>query len=133
MARCPACGKFVTNLSRHQRKRCPVQASGPPAETPVDKPTGGIHNILMTFLTDKGCKAYYSVEAEGKKQSWKERQIANRVCEDRVINKDPLKVQIDVKIAWLAVQVDLPTQIEAGLEKFGAVKDKDYTMEVSWK
>lgn len=87
--------------------------------------------ILMQFLTETGVQAYNAVEEEGKKQSWKDRKISQKVCTDKVISKDPLTIQIDVKIGWLAVQVELDKQIVQGLEKFGAVQDQDFTMEVS--
>lgn len=86
--------------------------------------------ITLTFLTEKGIKAYEAVEEEGKRQSWKEKQISRKVCRDSVVCKDPLTVEIKVKIPRLAIQVDLPAQIKDGLNQKGAVIDKDYTMEI---
>jgi hypothetical protein len=41
-----------------------------------------------------------------------------------------LEVHVEVKIEWLAVQVQLDQQIIIGLKKHGAVIEKDYTLEV---
>lgn len=86
--------------------------------------------IILKFLTAKGEEAYRSVEEEGKRQPWKDRKIAEKVCTDKIISKNPLTVEINIKIGWLAVQVELDKQIVTGLDKFGAVQDKDYTMDI---
>jgi len=89
-----------------------------------------MNSIVLTFLTKKGEEAYRMVEKEGKKQSWRDRQIGKRVATDNVISKNPLIVKIDVKVDWLAVRVELDKQIALGLKNHGADIDKDYTMEV---
>jgi hypothetical protein len=86
--------------------------------------------IVLKFLTKKGEEAYFKVESEGKKQSWKDKQIASHVAKDVVFSKSPLEVHVEVKIEWLAVQVQLDQQIIIGLKKHGAVIEKDYTLEV---
>lgn len=86
--------------------------------------------ITLKFLTEKGVQAYHSVEEAGKKESWKNRQISKKVCTDHVINKDPLTIEIRVKIPRLAVQIDLPEQIRIGLAGQGAVPNIDYTMDI---
>lgn len=87
-------------------------------------------HIRLQFLTEKGAKAHRAVEDEGKSRPWKERKISEKVCSDKIISNNPLIVQITIKIPWLAVQAELDKQIVTGLEKFGAVRDQDYTMEV---
>lgn len=86
--------------------------------------------IILNFLTEKGAEAYRKVDEAGQKESWKNRKIAEKVCTDRIVSTNPLIVEIDIKIAWMAVQINLPAQIKTGLAKFGAVQDKDYKIEV---
>ena len=86
--------------------------------------------ILLSFLTEKGASAYRKITAEGDKQSWKDKKISNAVATDEVVSKNPLVVRIRVKINWLAVQVKLDEQTVLALEKHGAKKDKDFTIEV---
>ena len=86
--------------------------------------------IVLIFKTEKGRKAYEESEAEGKKASAFEKRAVRCLFRDSVICKDPLTVQIRIKSERMTVQIDLPKQIEDGLSKFGAVKDKDYSMDV---
>jgi len=86
--------------------------------------------ILLNFLTEKGASAYRKITADGDKQSWKDKKIAKSVAEDEVVSENPLVVRIRVKINWLAVQVKLDEQTVMALEKKGAKKDKDFTIEV---
>lgn len=86
--------------------------------------------IILKFLTKKGEDAYMKIMEEGKKQSWTDRQISKKVADDSITNTNPLVVEIRVKIPWLAVQVELDKQIITGLEKYKALLDKDYKMEV---
>ena len=86
--------------------------------------------IVLRFLTVKGENAYWKIEEEGKRQSWKDRQIAKRVAEDKVVSEKPLVVRIVVKIPWLAVQVKLDEQVRVGLEKKGAREGTDFKLEV---
>lgn len=87
-------------------------------------------SILLKFLTRNGEQAYHKVDAEGKDQSFMDKQIAKKVATDHVLSKKPLIIKIKIKISWLAVKVDLPKQIRQGLKKYGAEEDKDYTIEV---
>lgn len=89
-----------------------------------------MNKITLTFSTVKGEQAYRSVEEEGKKQPWRDRKISEKVCTEKIVNKKPLTVEITIKIGWLAVQIDLPTQIKTGLAKFGAHEGDDYTMDI---
>lgn len=86
--------------------------------------------IILKFLTRKGEEAYYKIEEEGKNQPWKDRKIAEKVCTDKVISKNPLIVETKIKIDWLAVQIQLDDKMIEGLQMFGAVKDIDYTMNI---
>ena len=86
--------------------------------------------VTLKFLTKKGVDAYWAIEEEGKKQSWKDRKISQAVASDSVTCMDPLTVQIEIKISWLAVKAKMDEQIIAGLAKKGCKKDVDYTMEV---
>lgn len=88
--------------------------------------------IFLNFLTEKGADAYSKVDEAGKKESWKNRKIAEKVCTDRIVSKNPLVVEIKIKIMWMAVQIDLPEQIRTGLAKFDAVEGNDYTIEVKY-
>jgi len=88
--------------------------------------------IVLKFKTEKGEKAYHKVDAEGKAQSFLERQIAKKVARDILISKKPLIVKIKIKVKRLAVQVKLDEQVEIALKKFGAVKGIDYELEVRY-
>jgi hypothetical protein len=90
-----------------------------------------MNKIIITFLTEKGRKAYNEIEEEGKKQSWKNRRISNSVASDEVISENPFRVRINIKIARLAVMVKLDEQTKIALEKKGLKEGKDFTMLVT--
>ena len=87
--------------------------------------------ILLTFKTKKGETAYKKSEEEGGKASRLEKRAVKCIFRDSITNKDPLTVLITIKSVRMAVQLDLTKQIEDGLAKFGAKKDRDYSMQVS--
>ena len=89
-------------------------------------------NILVRFKTKKGEDAYNKVREEGEKQSKFDKAVAKRVCREIIISQKPMILKMKIKIPRLAVACDLPKQVEAGLAKFGAKKDQDYTMEVQY-
>ena len=86
--------------------------------------------IVLKFLTKKGEDAYFQAEADGKKQSWKDKRIASHVAKDNVVCKKPLEVHIQIKMETLAILVELDKQTVIHLNKYGAVIEKDYTMEI---
>lgn len=86
--------------------------------------------ITIRFLTLTGETAYHKVCEEGEKNPWHDRQVAKSVAKDKVVQKSPLVVEIKVKIPWLGEKTQLDHQIVLGLQKHGAEKDKDYTLEV---
>lgn len=88
--------------------------------------------IILKFKTPKGVKAYYEVDAEGKSRPYMERKISKAVATDSIISKKPLIVRIKIKVERLAIQAKLDEQIVTALEKKGAKKNKDYTMEVRY-
>lgn len=88
--------------------------------------------ILLKFLTQKGEKAYNLIEAEGKAQPKSDRLIAKSLARDSIIKKNPLVVKIKVKIKRLAIASKLNEQVVKALEKAGAKKDVDFTIEVFW-
>jgi len=88
--------------------------------------------IVLTFKTPKGEKAYHEVDDEGKAQSYLERKIAKAVAKDSIISKDPLTVRIKIKVSRLAVQVKLDEQVVDALKKKGAVIGKDYDLQVRY-
>ena len=87
--------------------------------------------IMLTFLTEKGRKVYEVIDAEGKKQSWKDRKIAHAVADDEVVSQKPFVVRIKIKIGWLAVQVKLDEQTKIALERKGLKEGKDFTIKVN--
>jgi hypothetical protein len=89
--------------------------------------------IIINCLTEKGAEAYRLIDAEGEKQSWKDKKIAKALAEDEILSLNPLVVKVRVKIEWLAVQVRLDEQTVLAMEKKGAVKDKDFNVVVKWK
>lgn len=88
--------------------------------------------IILTFKTPLGDEAYKKVQEEGKKQSRMDRAIAKRVCKEVVIGNNPTVLEMRVKVPRLAVACELDKQVKTGLAKFGAVADKDYSMEVRY-
>ena len=86
--------------------------------------------ILVTFLTDAGKKAYEEIELEGRKQSWHDRKVSNAVAVDEVVSQKPFVVRIKIKIGWLAEQVKLDEQTRMALLKKGLVENKDFKIKV---
>lgn len=86
--------------------------------------------IILTFKTEKGEQAYKKVDEEGKKQSFMDRKISKAVASDKVVSKNPLIVNISIKVQRLAVHVELDKKVKEALEKFGAVEGVDYSMKV---
>ena len=91
-----------------------------------------MREIILTFNTKKGEKAYHEVEADGKAQSYMDRKIGKAVARDKITSKKPLTVQIKVKVRRLAIATKLDEQIVLALKKKGAKKGIDYEMEVSY-
>lgn len=89
-------------------------------------------DILIRFQTKKGENAYNKVREEGEAQPKMDKAIARRVCRETIISQNPMILKIKIKIPRLAIACDLPKQVETGLAKFGAKKDRDYTMEVRY-
>ena len=85
-----------------------------------------MEKIIITFLTEKGEIAYKKVEEEGDKESFINKRISKKVAVDKIVNKKPLVVEINIKIKWLAVKIDLRNGISESLSKFGAVEDTDF-------
>lgn len=92
--------------------------------------TPKMKDILVRFKTKKGEEAYRKVREHGQAQPKMDKAIAGRVCKETIIQENPMILKIKIKIPRLAFAIDLPGQVVAGLEKFGAKKDRDYTMEV---
>lgn len=86
--------------------------------------------IILTFKTLKGRRAYEKSEAEGKKRPKTERRMVRCLFKDTVVSKDPLTIRIKIRSERMAIQINLPKQIEDGLKKFGAVKEKDYSIQI---
>lgn len=88
--------------------------------------------ILIYFLTVKGCKAYASIDEAGQKESKINKKIVKRIYKDSVVSKDPLIVRILIKIPRLAVATEFDKQIIKGLEDKGAKNEKDFKLEVKY-
>lgn len=84
--------------------------------------------ITITFLTKTGEEAYKSFKAVP--QSWKERQILKHIFKEKVINSDPLKIEIKVKkgamIELALITVDITNKIRDGLKEKGCIENTDY-------
>lgn len=89
--------------------------------------------IVVRFLTEKGVSAYWQTEEAGKNETLQNKMIMRKIARDKVISKDPLVVEIDIKVPRLAIQSKMDELVVQGLEKCGAKKDKDFTIEVKWK
>jgi len=88
--------------------------------------------IILEFKTKKGEKAYYKVEEEGKAQSYLDRKIGRAVARESILSKEPLTIELKIKVKRLAIKVGLDNQIIQGLKKHGAIKGVDYDMEVKF-
>lgn len=86
--------------------------------------------ITLTFKTKKGEDAYSKVEEEGNKKPYLERQVSRRIIKETLFSKNPLVIVFEIKIERLALAIDIKSLMISSLEKFGAVKDIDYIMEV---
>jgi len=87
--------------------------------------------ILLKFLTEKGRRAYYSVEKEGEAQNIAQKKAVQAVAKDTVISENPLIVRVKVSRVARIAKVDIVNPIRKGLLKYGAEEGTDYTMEVS--
>jgi len=88
--------------------------------------------IILKFKTVNGEEAYHLIDAEGKRQPFKERQVAKAVAKDKIISKNPLVVKVKIRVRRLAVAVELDKKIVEALRKAGAKENTDYDMEVVW-
>lgn len=86
--------------------------------------------ILIYFLTKKGREAYEAVEEAGKKESGINKRIMKRIARDSIISRDPLTVEINIKVPRLAIASEFDKQIIKGLEAQGAKLDKDFNLKV---
>lgn len=84
--------------------------------------------ITLKFLTDNGINAYREIQKT--KSKLKDRMIVNALFTDKEISKDPLIIEINIKMSWMAVKIELDKQVIEGLKQKGAVKDIDYKIEV---
>lgn len=87
-----------------------------------------MRKITLTFITETGEKAYEQIEIEGKKQKFRDRKISESVTKDYVIGRNPLIVEVRIKIQWLAKKIELNEQIIDALKKYDAFIDVDYTI-----
>ena len=83
----------------------------------------------LVMLTDAGREAYKKVEEAGKKESFMNKQIVKKVLSEKVIEKNPLTVLIEVKIPRLAPVLNIAGQIEESMKKYGAVNTVDYMIQ----
>lgn len=83
----------------------------------------------LKFLTKKGEQAYNKVEQAGKKESFINKRIVNKVYSETVESKNPLVILIELKIVRLAPLINLAEQIEQALGNYGAVNLVDYVIE----
>ena len=83
--------------------------------------------IKIEFLTEKGKKAYNEISKV--KQSIKERMIVNTAFKERKI--DESRVEIDIKISWLAIKIRLEENIIETMSFKDCKRNIDYTMEVT--
>ena len=89
--------------------------------------------IIVRFLTEKGEQAHWKVEEAGKNETLKNKMIMRKIARDKVTSHKPLVVEIDIKVPRLAIQAKMDELVVQGLEKEGARKDKDFTIEVRWR
>lgn len=82
--------------------------------------------ITIGFLTEKGKEAYKEISSV--KQSLKERVIVNSTLKEKKLENG--KVEIIVKIPWLATQLELDEKIIETMSLKNCERDLDYTLEV---
>lgn len=88
--------------------------------------------IILTFKTKKGTKAYYEIEKEGKARPFMERKISKAIAKESIVCQDPLTVGLKIKVQRLALQIKLDEQIITALAKKGAKKGIDYNIEIKY-
>jgi len=82
--------------------------------------------IKIEFLTEKGKEAYKQISEV--KQTFKERVIVNKTFKERMIDEG--KIEIEIKIPWLADQLKLDQKIIETMELKDCYLDLDYILEV---
>ena len=87
--------------------------------------------ITITFLTKNGEAAYHKTVGAGNKESFKNKIVMNRIATDKIIDENPLTVQIDIKIPWLADKAGFDGLIRAALENYGVKEGRDFKIKVS--
>ena len=87
----------------------------------------------LHFLTKKGEAAYREIDEAGERESGANKRIVNAIYKEQVKSETPLIIRILLKIPRLAFQTGLEDQIVEGLEKAGAVRNKDYELRASWR
>lgn len=88
--------------------------------------------IIITFLTEKGRKAYEEINEAGAAESKVNKRIMKRIARDTVVCKDPLTVEIKIKIPRLAIASEMDKKIIQGLEDKGAKAGRDFDLKVEW-
>lgn len=84
---------------------------------------------ILQFLTEKGEEAYKIIS--NVRVPLRERMITNKIFREKEIDDNPLTIEINVLIPWLAVQEQIDQKIIDQLSSKGCERDLDYTLEVS--
>ena len=86
--------------------------------------------ILLTFKTLRGRRAYKSVCDEGKRESWKNKLIMTRFQSELIISENPLVVMICFKLPKVALTMEMDKKVVESLKKYDAIQNEDYDLEV---
>ena len=87
--------------------------------------------IRIIFKTKKGENAYLKSCEKGKEENLLNKAISKTAFgEDKIIQENPLIVEIKPKISWVAIRTNLPNLIRDGLIKLGCLEGRDFLLEV---
>lgn len=90
-----------------------------------------MEKITLTFLSKKGLKVCEDIGLAGSKESLKNKMIVGGTFTDRIINTNPLTIEITSKIPWFADKIELDKLIVMELQKRELEESKDYKIEVA--
>jgi len=87
-----------------------------------------MNKIYLEFLTEKGKETYK--EIANKPQTFREKMIVNKIFQEKITSTNPLRIEINCRIPWLAVQQEIDKKIIEQMSFKGCDRDLDYVMEV---
>lgn len=85
--------------------------------------------ITITFLSKKGVDVCNEIGLSGESESAQNKLIVSGAYKEKIINQNPLTIEIISKVPWLSEQIGLDKLILTLFEKKGLTQN-DYIMVV---